>query len=55
MGVVKSGLLAELAIISGATPLHWTALRGDMEVVELLLEHGAKPSIKNDLGKDVLS
>ena len=27
----------------------------DMEVVELLLEHGANPSIKNDLGRDVLS
>ena len=39
----------------GLTALHYAARRGDMEIVELLLEHGAKPSIKNDLGRDVLS
>ena len=40
---------------SGLTALHYAARRGDMEIVELLLEHGANPSIKNDLGRDVLS
>lgn len=39
----------------GMAALHYAARRGDMEIVELLLEHGAKPSIKNDLGRDVLS
>ena len=40
---------------AGLTALHYAARRGDMEIVELLLEHGAKLSIKNDLGRDVLS
>jgi hypothetical protein len=55
MGIVKSGLMKELALISGATPLQWAVSRGDLEIVELLLEHGAEPSIENDLGRSVLS
>ena len=41
-----------IAIDSGATALHYAALRGDMEVVELLLGEGADPRLKNDLGQD---
>merc|ERR1712196_735039 len=37
---------------SGATALHYAAMRGDMEIVELLLSEGADPSLKNDLGQD---
>ena len=37
---------------SGATALHYAAMRGDMEIVELLLSAGADPSLKNDLGQD---
>ena len=39
----------------GLTALHYAARRGDMEIVELLMEYGAKPSTRNDLGRDVLS
>jgi len=53
--VATSSLLLELAYESGATPLQYAAQRGDIEVVELLMEHGAEPSIKNDMGRDVLS
>ena len=56
--LTKSGLMNFLARESGGTALHYAVHRGDggdMEIVELLLEHGAKPSIKNDLGRDVLS
>ena len=50
-----STLMRRVAESGGLTALHYAARRGDMEIVELLLEHGAKPSIKNDLGRDVLS
>ena len=53
--MMTSGLAAELASWSGATPLQWAALRGDLEVVELLIDNGAVLSVKNDLGKDILS
>jgi len=53
--VATSGLLLQLAHESGATPLQYAAQRGDIEVVELLMEYGADTSIKNDLGRDVLS
>ena len=33
--------------ISERTPLHWVALEGHIEVVKLLLEHGAKIDSKN--------
>ena len=55
VGFTKSRLLQRVAESGGLTSLHYAARRGDMEIVELLLEHGAKPSIKNDLGRDVLS
>ena len=55
LGITKSRLLQRVAESSGLTALHYAARRGDMEIVELLLEHGAEPSIKNDLGRDVLS
>ena len=35
--------------------LHYAAMRGDMEIVELLLSAGADPSVKNDLGKDAVA
>ena len=49
---ISNGLLKSIAIDSGATALHYAALRGDMEVVELLLSEGADPRLKNDLGQD---
>ena len=48
-------LIQTIAEDGGMTSLHYAARRGDMEIVELLLEYGADPSIKNELGRDVLS
>ena len=48
----SNGLLRSIAVDSGATALHYAAMRGDMEIVELLLSEGADPSLKNDLGQD---
>ena len=53
--MTQSKFMRRVAESGGLTALHYAARRGDMEIVELLLEHGAKPSIKNDLGRDVLS
>ena len=53
--MTRSKLVSRVAGSGGLTALHYAARRGDMEIVELLLEHGAKPSIKNDMGRDVLS
>jgi ankyrin repeat protein len=36
---------------SGSTPLHTVAFTGDRESLDLLLEHGADPAIKNREGK----
>ena len=55
MKFVGSGLLFELASDSGSTPSQYAVCRGDLEIMELLLEHGANSSTKNDLGRDVLS
>ena len=48
----SSGLLKSIAVDSGSTALHYAAMRGDMEIVEILLSKGADPSLKNDLGQD---
>ena len=55
LGITKARLLQRVAESGGLTALHYAARRGDIEIVELLLGHGAEPSIKNDLGRDVLS
>ena len=53
--ITRSRLMGRVAESGGLTALHYAARRGDMEIVEMLLEYGAKPSIKNDLERDVLS
>ena len=53
--LTASKLMKRIAENCGLTALHYAARRGDVEIVELLLEYGAKTSIKNDLGRDVLS
>ena len=51
-GLTQSTLMKRFAERQGRTALHYAALRGDMEIVELLLSEGANPSLKNDLGQD---
>ena len=51
----RSKLLRRVAESGGLTALHYAARRGDVEIVELLMQHGANPTVKNDLGRDVLS
>lgn len=34
----------------GCTPLHYAAISNSLETVQVLIKHGANPTIKNDLG-----
>ena len=45
----KSKLLNAFAQDSGSTPLHYAVRRSDIECVNILLAHGAKPSIRDNL------
>ena len=49
-GVSKSGLVQYLATNSGTSALSFAVMRGDVEIVKILLENGADPYIENDLG-----
>ena len=46
----KSVLASRLAHGAGLTALHYAARRGDVEIVTLLLEAGADPYLKNEMG-----
>ena len=39
-----------LAVESGTTALNQAVMRGDVEIVKILLENGADPYVENDLG-----
>jgi hypothetical protein len=41
--------------IAGMTPLHWAAAKANVEIVKLLLAHGANTRLKNSEGKTPLS
>ncbi|XP_066217496.1 ankyrin repeat domain-containing protein 66 [Saccopteryx leptura] len=32
------------------TPLHWAAIKGHMQVLQLLIQHGARPCLVTDVG-----
>jgi hypothetical protein len=49
--LTTSGLMTALAQDSGSTALHYAVQRGDVDVMNILLSHGADPRIQNDLGK----
>ena len=50
MGISKTGLMKFLAFEAGTTALNFAVIRGDVEIVKILLENGADPYIENDLG-----
>jgi ankyrin repeat protein len=50
-----SSLIYDIARHGGVTAIQTAALRGDMEIVEILLSAGADPKLKNDLGQDTAS
>lgn len=52
LGFSKSSLVSFLALEAGTTPLNFAVRRGDVEIVKILLENGADPFIKNDVGMD---
>ena len=39
-----------LASWAGTSPLNWVVVRGDVEIVKILLKNGANPFVENDLG-----
>jgi palmitoyltransferase ZDHHC13/17 len=43
-----------MAGFNGQLPLHRACLRGDIEIVRLLLRHGADPNGKNDFEETAL-
>merc|ERR1719198_1485281 len=49
-GLSKSGLMYAISLWSGTTALNYAVMRGDVEIVKILLENGADPYVKNDLG-----
>ena len=51
-GISKTGLTEFLALESGTTALNFAVMRGDVEIVKILLENGADPYVENDLGLD---
>ena len=50
-----SGLISSLALSSGSTALHYAVIRGDLEILNILLAAGADPFVKNGLGLDCFS
>ena len=49
--LTNAGLVCSLARYSGSTALHHAVERGDVDAVSILLQHGADPTVQNDLGK----
>ncbi|KAI6245073.1 Ankyrin repeat-containing protein YAR1 [Erysiphe necator] len=40
--------------LAGNTPLHWAALNGNLNTVQVLMEQGAEPTISNKMGHDAI-
>ena len=45
-----SGMVYAMSLWPGTTALNFAVMRGDVEIVKILLENGADPYIENDLG-----
>lgn len=50
IGIAKSGLMYAMSLWQGTTALNYAVMRGDVEIVKILLENGADPYVENDLG-----
>ena len=48
-GIAKSGLMYAMSLWPGTTALSHAVMRGDVEIVKILLENGADPYVENDL------
>ena len=48
----SSGVISSIALSSGSTALHFAVIRGDVEIVDILLKAGADSLVKNGLGLD---
>ena len=49
-GLSKSGLMYAMSLWPGSAALNFAVMRGDVEIVKILLENGADPYVENDLG-----
>ena len=49
-GLSKSGLMYAMSLWPGTTALNFAVMRGDVEIVKILLENDADPYVENDLG-----
>eukprot|EP00731_Ephydatia_muelleri_P037200 Em0417g1a len=50
LALIKAGAPVNHQQVDGSTPLHGASFYGQREIVEMLLEHGADPAIKNRFG-----
>ena len=48
---VKKGMYSSIQDEYGRTTLHYASLRGHIELVKLLLAHGADPNIQDKYGR----
>ena len=50
LALIKAGAPVNHQQVDGSTPLHAASFYGQQEIVEMLLEYGADPAIKNKFG-----
>ena len=50
LALIKAGASVNHQQVDGSTPMHGASFYGQREIVEMLLEHGADPAIKNRFG-----
>src|SRR5688572_6585463 len=48
--LISGGTDVNQLAVDGTTALHWAVYRKDVELVEMLLDEGANPNIRNDYG-----
>ncbi|MDC3321555.1 ankyrin repeat domain-containing protein [bacterium] len=53
--ILKNEMMTELSHESGTTALHCASRRGDVALIELLIQKGADPLIRDDLGLNMFA